>query len=41
MARILIIDDDAPLRNAIAVMLSSRGHQTIEAENAHDGAALG
>jgi two-component system chemotaxis response regulator CheY len=35
MARILIIDDDAPLRDGIAQWAASRGHETIEAADAH------
>ena len=37
MARILIIDDDVPLRGAVATMLTARGHETAEAGDAHSG----
>ncbi|MCX5789227.1 MAG: response regulator [Elusimicrobia bacterium] len=35
MARILIIDDDVPLRSGLAMWVASRGHEAVEAADAH------
>ena len=39
MSRILVIEDDETLRRAVAMMLSTRGHQTVEAADAQTGVA--
>jgi DNA-binding response OmpR family regulator len=39
-SRILVIDDNHSVRNAIALMLSSRGFEVIEAESGEMGIAL-
>jgi YesN/AraC family two-component response regulator len=40
MARILIIDDDALVRQVLKDWLEPRGHEVIEAENGNVGLAL-
>ena len=40
MHKILVIDDDAPLRQTIKMVLKSRGHEVIDGENGHIGVEL-
>ena len=37
MAKILVIDDEAPIRTLIRIALEHRGHQVAEAENGRVG----
>ena len=36
MARILIVDDEAPFRRTLRIVLSARGHQILEAGDGRD-----
>lgn len=38
--RVLIIDDEAPLRQSMRRMLESVGHEVVEADNGRTGVAL-
>ncbi|MEO6874002.1 MAG: response regulator [Opitutaceae bacterium] len=40
MARILLIDDDQPIRDMLVKVLSHAGHEVIVASNGFDGVAL-
>lgn len=40
MARVLIIDDDGPLRATVARVLRTAGHETLEAEDGEAGVAV-
>ena len=37
MARVLVIDDDEIIRNALARILATAGHETVDAVNGRDG----
>jgi CheY-like chemotaxis protein len=40
MARLLVVDDEAPVRNMLVTLLSDRGHAVEAAENGRDALAL-
>ncbi len=37
MARILVIDDEAPIRSLLATILHSAGHEVVEASSGREG----
>jgi CheY-like chemotaxis protein len=40
MKKILVVDDDKPLRTAIKLMLKRQGYEVVDADNVTDGMAL-
>jgi DNA-binding response OmpR family regulator len=40
MARLLLVDDDAMVRDMLAVTLTAAGHTVVQAENGREGAKL-
>jgi two-component system, sensor histidine kinase and response regulator len=40
MAMILVVDDEAPLREVIAVVLEDEGHEMLQARNGRDALTL-
>ena len=40
MARIVLVDDDEPIRKTLARALSESGHEVFSADNGHTGADL-
>lgn len=40
MARILVIDDEAPIRALLSTVLQSAGHEVVEASTGREGLAL-
>jgi len=37
MARILVLDEDAPLRNLLCDVLEEEGYRLVEAHNSYEG----